>query len=254
MINITQLALPAQKFLQNNATTLLTGVGVTGTVATAVLAGKGGYKAALIIDTERQARKPSPGEDISGEDRTITHQDKVKLVWPEFIPAIGVGTVTIASILFAHKMNAGRAATLAAAYSLSENKLNEFRAKVTEKLGPEETADLEKKEVVVPNMPVFVEGDVLFLDTLTGRYFRSTLYTVQQAELTTNREIMKHGYASAGLFYSEIDMDDSEILEDLGWDSLYLVNLNLTPAINAEGKLYIVMDHLSKPKPDFSRD
>src|SRR4051794_33569662 len=89
----------AQQLLKDNSTTLLTAGGVVGTVATAVLTGRAGYKAAEIILAEEGARLE---ENLRRADKSIdvkieplTRVEKVKMVWPHFVPPVLTGSATL---------------------------------------------------------------------------------------------------------------------------------------------------------------
>ena len=55
-MNLAVLKDQAQKFASDNATGILTTIGVAGTITTAVLASRASFKAARIIDEEQRRR------------------------------------------------------------------------------------------------------------------------------------------------------------------------------------------------------
>src|SRR4051812_9331743 len=112
------------QLLQDNSTTLLTAGGVVGTVATAVLAGRAGYKAAEIIIEEEKKFYRVEKPETEAERLPLSKTEKVKLVWPHFIPPVLTGTATIGSIVMANRMSAQKAAALAAAYGLAEKQFS----------------------------------------------------------------------------------------------------------------------------------
>src|SRR4051794_357035 len=102
------------KYLINdNSTTILTAMGVTGTAATAYLTGRASFKAAEII------RKETAIINIAATDESdpvyLSKPDKVKLVWKLYIPPVGVGMTTITSIIVANKISSKKIAALAVA-------------------------------------------------------------------------------------------------------------------------------------------
>jgi hypothetical protein len=80
----------SEKFLIDNSPGILTGLGVAGTVTTAVLTGKAAYSSALDIQAEW---------NTGGHKNNIPAKDKIALVWKNFIPPAAVGVVTIAAII-----------------------------------------------------------------------------------------------------------------------------------------------------------
>ena len=174
----------AAKFAEANAAALLTAGGVVGTVATAVLAGRGGYKYAEILAKEKGRRAAEENNTlgvtdpkllISPEDVTLDNWEKAKLAVPYFLPPVVVGGATIASIIMSNRVSAQKAAALAAAYGLAERNLSEYKEKVSEKLtGPKKKAideeisqDRVNRSEGYQNI-VIVEGEVLCFDEPTA--------------------------------------------------------------------------------------
>jgi hypothetical protein len=96
------------KFLLNaNSTAILTGMGVSGTVATAYLTGRASFRAAHIIRNEEvlyEVNTENDGNSIGVERfHHVSTSDKVKLVWKLYIPPVGVGLGTISSIVMANR-------------------------------------------------------------------------------------------------------------------------------------------------------
>lgn len=244
----------AATLLSENASTLLTAGGVVGTVATAVLAGRAGFKAGTII---REAQ----GElrvDTDDEIADLTKIDKVKIVWPHFIPPILVGGFTITSIIFANRMSAQKAAALAAAYGLAERNLTEYKEKVAEKLtGPKkQSVDDEIAQDRVNRTPgheniVVVEGEVLCFDEPTGRYFRSTMENINRAVNATNAEILNHDHANATFFYEELELPATTWTDEVGWNSDQLLALKFSTVLAPDNKPCIAIDFAVLPKADY---
>src|SRR3954463_11681376 len=97
----TDMRQKAAVLLSENATTLLTAGGVVGTVATAVLTRRATCKAVEIIQDESY-------ENIEGTDKLkvifLSKTERVKLVWPLYIPPVLTGGLTVGSIIMANRM------------------------------------------------------------------------------------------------------------------------------------------------------
>ncbi|MDQ3398874.1 MAG: DUF6353 family protein, partial [Deinococcota bacterium] len=214
----------ATRYMKQNSSAILTAGGVIGTVATAVLSGRAAVKAHDILAFERTLEECTSTPDT--EPKELSKSQKALLVWPAFIPPVLVGTATIGSIVAANYMSARRAAALAAAYGMSQKQLEEYKAKVTEKLtGPKRQAiDDEIAQDRVTNNPpkdkeviILAGGDVLCYDMLTGRYFRSTVEQVRKAESKINADLVNHQYASLSSFYDEIGLPATNFTDTVGW-------------------------------------
>src|SRR4051795_2474832 len=118
----------------DNADAILTGVAVTGTIATAVLTGRASLKAARLIDAERLELREEDLEGRGNPEAELSKTQKVKLTWRLYLPAVGVGTTTVTSIIVANRLSARKIAALALASGISERALQEYKTKVVEKL------------------------------------------------------------------------------------------------------------------------
>jgi hypothetical protein len=227
------------QLLQDNSTTLLTAAGVVGTVATAVLAGRAGYKAAEIIIEEEKKFYRTEKPETEAERLPLSKTDKAKLVWPHVIPPVLTGTATVASIIMANRMSAQKAAALAAAYGLAEKQFGEYKDKVQEKLTGQKAQTIEDElaqdrvnKTPGANQIVVVEGEVLCFDEATGRYFRGSMHTINTAVNKTNEEILVHNYATASFFYDRVGLDPTTWSDEVGWNNHHPVEIDITTTMS----------------------
>jgi len=247
------------EFASENATTLLTAGGVVGTVATAVLAGRAGYKAATIIREKQEALQM---EDLGLLDPEqplpeIDTKTKVVLVGVHFLPPVVTGTATIGAIVMSHRMSSAKIAGLAAAYGLAERNLADYRAKVAEKLtGPKKTAiddeiAQERVNKAGPSNLVIIEGEVLCYDEATNRYFRGTMEGIRRAVNATNEEILHHDYADATFFYNELGLNKTIWSDEVGWNNDNLLEVKYTTAEAPDGRPCISIAFATFPRQDY---
>jgi hypothetical protein len=242
----------AVRFLRENATTVLTAGGVVGTVATGVLAFRAGMKAERIIHDHEFT--------VTVEDEHhLTHVEKVKLVGVQAIPPVAATGLTIAAIIMANRLSATRAAALAAAYGISQKQLEEYKAKLEEKLGVQKTekAKAEMAQERVSQHPpqttfVLMGEDVLCYDKATDRYFKSTMEKLRRAELATNNEIFKYGSAKAQFFYSEIELEPTTWTQNAGWRRA--IELQIHHALTPDERPCITIDFDHLPDPNYEMD
>lgn len=247
-----------QKFLTDNASTILTAGGVVGTVMTAILTGRASYKSAEII------REQEYGE-YQERQVELTKFDKVQIVWPQFVPPVVVGGLTIASIVAANQISASRAAALAAAYGVSQNQLEEYKAKLKEKLtGPknqqikdEIAQDRVNKYPPDREVVILASGDVLCFDMYSGRYFQSTVERVRKAEQFVNRELAMRQYCSLSQYYDEVGLPPTSMSDTVGWTMLdqdQAFELQFSTTLTQDDKPCIAVDFNILPKPDYGRN
>jgi Spy/CpxP family protein refolding chaperone len=232
----------AGEFAKENASTLLTAGSVVGTVATAVLAGRAGFKAHEILlekDTEKMMKEMPEADNI---DQQIGLTKTEKLV----------------AIIMSHRMSSAKVAALAAAYGLAERNFSEYKEKVAEKLtGPKQQQvvdDLAQDRVSrtdgYQNI-VMVEGEVLCFDEPTARYFRSTMENIKSAVNATNAEILHHDHASAGFFYEELGLPGTSWTDEVGWNTDQLLDLKYSTVMSPDGRPCIAIDFKVLPKAEY---
>jgi hypothetical protein len=246
-------------FLESNAGTILTAGGVVGTVTTAVLSAKGHLKA---MDVLREAERDyAIQSDNVGQ---LDTKDKALLVWPHYVPPVIIGGLTVSSIVAANMVSAKKAAALAAAYTVADGRLTEYKDKVAEKLtGPKKTAiqDEIAQDRVTKNPPsneviIIASGEVLCHDSLTGRYFHSTVEQIRKAEHVINQELANCQYASLSEFYDEIGLRQTAYSDTVGWSVLNQdvpFELQLSTVMTPDQKPCISIDYSILPTPDYNR-
>lgn len=221
-MNLPEIFKRVSKLTDDNLPTVLSAAAIVGTAATAYLTARGTFKAAQIIADEKAKREL---HEIP-ENRILTKTDAFKLVWPQYLPAAGTVITTVGCIVFANKISASRLTALAGAYAISEKRFTEYKDKVTEKLGvaKEKTArDELAQERVTKNPPggnntiIMGGGDVLFQDSMSGRYFMSDMESVRKAINDLNQEMIHSMYVTLTDFYSAVGIEPTKFSDDVGW-------------------------------------
>jgi len=255
----------AGRFFTENSSVLLTAAGVVGTVATGVLAGRGGFKANQVI-SQAQLEKHAMLEheanqlnvDVPSFPPKLTKVELLTVVGPHILPPIVTGAATITAIIFAHRMNAQKIAALAAVYGLAERNLSEYKEKAAEKLtGPKrdqiDTVLAQTAGNKTPGHEVLVigDGEALCFDKANGRYFKSTMETIKAAVNATNSEINNHGHANASYFYEELSLDATTWSDMMGWNQDHMVELTYSSVLTDDGKPCIAIDFKQFPREDY---
>jgi hypothetical protein len=240
-----------------NKSVLLTAVGVVGTVTTGVLSFRAGFKASEIIDEEAQAFF---AEHPDHDEVDFDFQTKLRLAWTYLIPPVGVGAFTIAAIIFANRVDAQKAAALAAAYGVSERTLQEYREKVLEKLGEkkeqairDEIAQDRVNRDPVENKQVIIagSGEVLCYDNISGRYFQSSVEEIKTAENKVNWELLHHNQASLSFFYEQIGLPPTRHSDEVGWNSNNLLEVMFNTTMSSDKRPCITLDFVVGPTTDY---
>ena len=196
------------RFVKRNASTILTCIGGAGVVATSVLAVKATPKALTLLEKAREEK----GEEL-------TKVETIKVAGPAYIPSILVGVSTIVCIFGANSLNKRQQAALVSAYALLDSSYKEYRNKVGELYG--EDADMNIKTEIAKDKydgALAVEdGNELFYDDFSGRYFETTMENVIQAEYLLNRNLIRDCYVCVNQFYDQLKLEPIDGGDELGW-------------------------------------
>lgn len=234
------------KMANANAPALLTAFGTVGVVTTAVLTGRATYKAANVIRDEQEKRRLHEGNTMTDEYLAVPKTDRVKLVWPLYISAVTSGAVTCAAVVLAHRVSSKRAAALAAAYALSEGRLEEYQDKVKEKFGIKKEKEARDEIVAEKVQREYDEGTVIFSpnegkmlirDDYSGRFFWSTREKVNQAVNEINREILMNitGSQTVSDFYDLIELEHVSTSNEFGWNTNELCEIDWSTTTTPDG-------------------
>lgn len=228
---------------------ILIGFGVAGFVTTAALAVKATPKAMRLL----KAAETDKGEDL-------TKLEAVKVAWKPYIPAAVTGIVSIACVIGANSVNARRNAALATAYQLSTAALSEYKDKVIETIGEKKEQSIREKiskdrveHNPVNNSAVYVtgNGESLFLEPISKRYFKSDIERIRGVINTLNENMYGDPFGQISLsdFYDEIGLERTDISNDLGWciDS-GSIKLEFHPVMSDDGKPCLALYYITAPK------
>lgn len=234
----SRLVAQTVKLLSDNAPTILTAMGVTGTVVTAYLTGRASVKAADMIRYEKETM------DVE-EFRELETKEKILLTWKEFIPAVGIGALTITCIISVNRIGMRRTAALAAAYSLTEKAFDEYKSKVVERMGDSREQrlrdEIAQDQVIrkpLANNEVILtgNGDVLCYDSITGRYFLSQVETLRRAQNDINHQVLTTGYASLYNFFELVNLPSTPYSHEVGWNMDSLMEVKFSAVLAEDGR------------------
>lgn len=186
--------------ITKNAPSILTGIGVGGFVTATVMAVKATPK-------YQEERKIYNCDYMIGKDGEKTYAPRetplefkdeaiivAKHFWPEAIIIAG----SMACVLFANKLNLQRQAALAAACSISETALKNYKNKAIEVLGPKEEQkqiankvkeDIvdSRKEEILANKGLYPMDVIPMIDEYSGTMFYLSPEDVRQASRRFNQ-------------------------------------------------------------------
>lgn len=247
-----------QKFLVDNAPAALTVIGIVGTGATAFLTGRAAYQSHDLLHDAHELKRLETRDTYA----QLTPREKVQTVWQLYVPAVGVGCLTVGCIFFSNRISAKRLAALASAYAITDKAYDEYKDKVEELFGKKKEEEV-RAAVAQDNTTRHQVGDeeyekatggaVRCQDAWSKRYFWSDMETIKAVQNSINHQILNYGYATLADFYSELRLEATKEAHDIGWNSDKLMEITFTSTLDNESRPVLVMDFAVAPVRSFFR-
>lgn len=206
-MNISAIAKSAKAGIIKHGPDLLTAFGTIGLIVSGIMAVSQTPKAVDIL------RKH---EEELEEDESLTVKEVVADTWKCYLPSLILGVTSVASIIFARRIDARRMAAWAAAYQMSENALVRTKDAVKDELGErklkkiEDAAGnkfMEEHPIEPSNILRTGNGEHLFCDYYSGRYFYSSVPAIKALSNQFISLMLRNGYASINEWESLLGFD-----------------------------------------------
>jgi hypothetical protein len=246
--------------LKTNTPAILSGIAVAGLIGTVVLAVKATPDACEAIAMAKEDKAVEENTEV--HDTNLTPQELVQTTWKFYIPTGISGAASIACIVGACTVGYRQKAALAGAYALIDQNFRIYKEKVIEQITPQKADKIEDevnkeylhrssgegKEVVI-----IAGGDVLCMDSITGRYFRSTHEAVRKAEIDTDAETVKNMYMDLNYFYERLGLPKVDIGEELGWNIDNRIKLHFSSLLNECDVPVFVVGYENPPRIGYDK-
>lgn len=250
-LNFKQSMRLLQKNILKESPTILTILGAGGVVSTAILAVKATPKALYLIDEENAYR-------IDYDQKLLRGKEIVKLTWRLYLPAILSGAMAITCIVSANKINLRRNAALVGLYTITEASLKEYQEKVVEMIGEnkeekirgEIAQDKLNSNPIEGNTIILTgNGDTLFCDSYSGRYFKSNMEAVRKTVNDYNELLLGEMYLTLNEWYDLLGLEEVEGGKMVGWEANSgLLKLEYSAKIATNSVPCIVLTFKQSPK------
>lgn len=229
------------RIFKSNSPTILSGVAVAGVAVTVFLAIKATPKA------EREIGDAYAEKKLTGEKETdpeLTRLEIAQATWKVYVPTAVSGFATMACIIGANQIGLRRNAALLGAYTLADTAFREYKEEVVAQLGNAKARKIhdEVAKKQIENHPV-TDGQVIITgggeqlcyDSLTGRYFRSDIEKIRQAQNEINRRMVGGDmYASLNEFYALLGLASTVVGDELGFNLDHFVDIVFTSHLSEE--------------------
>lgn len=226
----------AQTFILRNSHHILTGLALLGV----------GTSVALSVRADRIMHE----WDID-EFKQLTKEQRIKLYARIYAPpAIAILTTGVC-IVGAHSISVRRESSLLLAYEGTRQMYDRYRSTVQERLGPEEkeiaTKAASKAQPAPRGTIVYGEGDCLFYDAYSGRYFKSTINKIDRVVNELNYTLLREMCVSLNEFYAGIGLEGISLGDQLGWNEQRQIEVHYGSRVTEEGRACIVLDFVIEP-------
>ena len=207
-------------FLNKNRPTIMTALGVSGMIFSVVWAVKSTVNATHIIDKEKEKRKADK----------IPVKDIIKLTWKQYWPVAACVTISTGCLVFGAVDNNKRQKTKEV---IGPKKEQEIVDKISQDK-VNKTYDASKNSVVITG-----NGDSLFYEPISGRYFKSNWNKIMNAANNLNADAIGGTCDEITLndWFFELGLEPTAMGEKLGWkisDRNKLIKIRPTSALTPD--------------------
>ncbi len=221
--NITGLVKVGKTFVQANRPEILFGASITATIASVILAAKGGYEARGIVEAEKYQRFM---DSENGDPGEFTVKEKIQLTWLCYMPA-AVGTIgALGSTTGLHIVHVKEKKMLAASAlaAIEEVKLSakayadDVKVAIEENTTPKTADKIEGaiEEKVVTRL--IGDGSLYMVqDAYTGRPFYATESKIQSAINDVNELLNHNKDVDLNYFYIQAGVPEIDRGDEYGW-------------------------------------
>lgn len=206
-------------FMVKHEPEILTGLGITGLVFATVWGVKATVTAVKAVENKKKELKVEK----------LPVKETIKTTWKFYIPVVVSTAVSIPCIIGGNCIYSKRNAALAAAYTLSETALQQYQDKVTEIVGEKKSQEIQEsisKDKITEtysqnkgNVVITGDGDSLFYEPITDRYFKTSWNKILKAANELNAEATNNlcGYITLSDWFCKLGLPSTDISDELGW-------------------------------------
>ena len=211
--------------VKKHSPAMLLAVGCVGLVGTAISAVFGKEKYDDIIDKVKDKHE----EDGVENPEELKPTEKIKAGGRAYWVTILIACVSITCLVASNRIAASQLATVGAAYAANKADYKKYVNKATEKMGAKKASEVESELAAdkmannVPQTNTIIctgNGDTLFYDAWSGRFFFSDMETVRKGVNDANIELRNSGMITLNEFWAFISptLRDNDGGNAYGWD------------------------------------
>lgn len=260
------------KKIVSESPAILAGMAVAGVVTTVILSHRAGIKADAVVKAAKEAKEKEIRDNIPEalatnydaakidkfvEDNSkVTILDRVKITWKHYLPVVISAGLTITCIIVSHRISSRRLAAVTTLLSAAEAGLQQYQNKIEEMFGKgkaEKIKDTINQDAAKNSFPddengvlITGKGDVMFMDKMTGRFFKSTVDAVRKAQNEINLGLMDGDYASLNDWYYALGLGGCDLGDLMGFAADFPLKIHMTAA-SVNDHPVMVIDYSARP-------
>jgi len=228
-------------FVVKHEPEILMGMGISGLIFSTIWGIKATVKAVKAVNDYKEQKQFDK----------LTNKEIFKLTWRYYWPVAASITLSIPCIILGNRVSSKRYAALATAYTITESALQEYKDSAREIVGEkkvkqiQENIDNKKIEESYKGGNQIIltgNGDNLFFEPLSGRYFKSNWNDIAKAANELNADALSNmsGQISLNDWFSKLGLEDTDIGDNMGWE----LNSNPHNLIEIEISSHVTKDNI----------
>lgn len=162
----------------------------------------------------------------------LTIEEIFKISWKDYLPVVISAGISIPCIIAGNRIANKRNIMLAAAYTLSETALQEYKDTTKTLIGDKKFEKLEEQisdekikktyKEGINNVTLIGDGDSLFFEELSGRYFKTNWNRISKAANELNARAMgdMSGVTTLNDWFDILGLENTLLGETMGWSIL----------------------------------
>ncbi len=206
-------------FVTKHEPEILMGMGISGLIFSTVWAVRATFKASKAIRDFKESK----------QIEKITPKEAFKLTWRYYWPVVASTVLSVPCIIAGNRVSSKRYAALATAYTISEAALQEYQDTTREIVGEkkakqiQEAVDEKKLNTTYQGGNQIImtgNGESIFYEPLSGRYFKSNWNEISKAANELNAEALgsMSGQITLNSWFSRLGLEDTDLGDQMGWD------------------------------------
>lgn len=226
-------------FMSKHEPEILMGMGISGLIFSTVWAIRATIKAVDNIKNYKESKQINQ----------ITKKELFQLTWKYYWPVAASTALSIPCIIAGNRVSNKRYAALATAYTISEAALQEYQDTTRKMIGDKKTKEIQESidakkidETYKGGNQIILtgNGDSLFFEPLSGRYFKSNWNDIAKAANELNAEALSNmtGQITLNEWFNKLGLEDTETGAELGWqldsDPHNLINIEISSHVTKD--------------------